>query len=55
LFEFNEPHPLHGLGEVQAGIQVADGFRLLVGSDTTVIPAPARGASSGPEQLREEG
>ena len=40
LFDFNEPHPLHGLREVEAEIHVADGFQLLVGADTTVIPAP---------------
>jgi hypothetical protein len=44
VFEFTAPHPLHGLGEVEAEIHVADGFELLVGSDTTVIPAPLRAA-----------
>ena len=42
LFNFRSPHPLNGLNEVAADIQVADGFDLLVGSDTTIVPQPVR-------------
>ena len=40
LFTFRDPHPLHGLAEVETEIHVAEGFELLVGSNTTVINLP---------------
>lgn len=36
-FEFDEPHPLAELGTLDADLDVADGFELVVGGDASVL------------------
>jgi hypothetical protein len=36
-FDFREPHPLHLLGELEAQVEVADGFEIVVGADVEVL------------------
>jgi len=36
-FDFPEPHPLGLLGELEAEVEVADGFALVVGADVEVV------------------
>jgi len=41
-FAFRAPHPLSALGEVDAVVEAADGFELLVGAETRVVPRPRK-------------
>jgi Acetoacetate decarboxylase (ADC) len=39
-FDFEPPHPLAAVAGLHAEVELAVGFEILVGSDTSVIPAP---------------
>jgi hypothetical protein len=43
-FTFRAPHPLSALGDVDVDVEVADGFELLVGAETSVVPASPKEA-----------
>jgi hypothetical protein len=47
-FSFAAPHPLHLLNEMDAEVEVADGFELLIGADTDVV-SPSRLQAAEPE------
>jgi hypothetical protein len=39
-FSFAEPHPLAALGVLDADVELADGFEIIVGGDVSIIPCP---------------
>jgi hypothetical protein len=44
-FAFRAPHPLADLDELEADVQIADGFEFLVGAETSVLPPPRNAGS----------